>query len=200
MVKLNSRPALVVVDMQNGFCHRQGCMGKLDLNLESMRAIVPAINHLRKTFRSLDLPIFMTQMAFSPDYSDSGLILEDLQPLKDMGALQRHSWDAAFLDDLKPQEGDIVIEKTRNNAFLFTDFELRLIEHGVNHLVVVGCATNICVESAVRGAHETGRRVCTVSDATVAMSEEEQRVTLKTLGWFGGTATVDEIEDALRKL
>lgn len=175
-------------------------MGRLGRDLSNMRAIVPAVNKLRDHFHKRNFPVFLTKLAFAPDYSDSGLILESAPPLKDMKALQRGTWDAAFLDDVQPKDEEIVVEKTRNNAFLYTNLEERLKEHHVNQLVVVGCATNICVESTVRGAHETGWHVLTVSDATAALSEEEQRVTLKTLQWFGGTATVEEIDEALGPL
>ena len=199
MLQLKPHPALVIVDMQNGFAHENGTIGKLGFPMAALRAIIPTVNRLRKTCHEQKIPIYFTRMGFAADYSDAGILLDKLQVAKDMCGWVRGTWDADIIDELKPREDEIVVDKTRNTAFWGTDFAAQLASRGIDHLVVVGCATNVCVESTVRDAFTNGFYTTTVRDATATVSEEEQRVTLKTLDWFGGTATVAEVEEALRE-
>ena len=53
--------------------------------------------------------------------------------------------------------------------------------------------------SKVRDAWQNDFAVVTVSDATATLSEAEHNATLKNLLWFGGTATVSEVEEALNR-
>jgi ureidoacrylate peracid hydrolase len=104
-----------------------------------------------------------------------------------------------ILEELKPSPDDIVLNKTRNSAFIRTSFADMLAEHKINHLIATGVETNVCVESTVRDASQNDFAIVTVSDATATLSEAEHNATLKNLQWFGGTATVSEVDEALRQ-
>lgn len=190
-----SRPALLIVDMQNGFCHSDGSFGRLHLPVSRHMSIVPTINALRKWSHARKILVIYTRLEFSSDYIDSGLIMSSQHELKAMNAFVRGTWDAKIVDDLKPDDsgGEIVISKTRNTAFYDTDFEALLKARGIDLLLVTGVGTNVCVESTVRDAWTRGFRCLTVSDATATLSDEEHEASLKSLGWFGGTATAEEI-------
>jgi ureidoacrylate peracid hydrolase len=110
------------------------------------------------------------------------------------------SRDADILEELKPSTNEIVLDKTRNSAFIRTNFAEMLTEHKINHLIATGVGTNVCVESTVRDAWQNDFPVVTVSDATATLSEADHNAALKNLQWFGGTATVSEIEEALNRL
>lgn len=116
-----------------------------------------------------------------------------------MKAFLRGSWDAEIIDELKPTGDEIVIDKTRNTAFWGTDLGKILEEKKANQLVVAGVGTNVCVESTVRDAFTNGIHVVTVSDATATLTEEDHQASLRTLNWFGGTATVGDIEEVLKR-
>lgn len=198
MVQLQSRPALLISDMQNASCHPDGSFGKSGLAVSNHMVIVPSINKLRGIFHSLKLPVVHTRLGFADNYSDSGIILERLPHFKDMKAFVRGSWDTDIIEELKPTEDEMVVDKTRNTAFWGTDLGKILVEKGANQLVVTGIGTNVCVESTVRDAFTNGIHVVTVSDATATLSQEDHQASLRTLEWFGGTASVDEIEEALK--
>ena len=198
MVQLNSNPALLVIDMQNGFCHDKGTFAKLGLDVTPMREVVPAINKLRSICREHKVPIYYTRMGRSADNSDGGLVF--IQPIVDLQGFIRDTWDADIVDELQPNHDEIVLDKTRNSAFIRTRFAEMLAERKINHLIATGVGTNVCVESTVRDAWQNDFAVVTVSDATATLSEAEHNATLKNMQWFGGTATVSEIEEALRQL
>lgn len=66
---------------------------------------------------------------------------------------------------LKVEEGDEFIRKTTPDSFLRTDLETLLKQHGVEHLIVCGYASEFCVDTTVRRAAGLGYSVELVSDA-----------------------------------
>ena len=70
--------------------------------------------------------------------------------------LIRGTWGAAIVDQLKPQEGDIYVEKPRFSAFFGTSLDSILKAYNIKYLLFTGCATNICVEASMRDAGELG--------------------------------------------
>ncbi len=71
-----------------------------------------------------------------------------------------------FKAEAMPAEGECVIEKETNSAFIGTDLERRLRAAGHDKLVVAGVITNNSVEATVRMAGNLGFETCLVADAT----------------------------------
>ena len=69
------------------------------------------------------------------------------------------------IEGFEPVDGEVVIEKDVNSAFIGTDLELRLRQHGVHRLVVAGFFTNFCVETSVRMSGNMGYDTYLVHDA-----------------------------------
>jgi nicotinamidase-related amidase len=63
-----------------------------------------------------------------------------------------------------PRPGEIVIEKRHSGSFHDTDLHRRLTDGGVDRLVIAGMQTEMCVDSACRGAVALGYRVVLVAD------------------------------------
>ncbi len=68
----------------------------------------------------------------------------------------------------QPQEGELLIEKSANCAFVGTDLEERLRAAGVDTVVIVGFVTNHCVETTARIAGDLGFNTYVVGDAMAA--------------------------------
>ena len=204
-LQLRPSPALLIIDMQNGFCHSEGSFAKLGLPATRNLTIVPAINELRKLFHEHGLPVIYTREGWNEDYSDSGILLDSdlFKPLKELKGFIRGTWDFEIIDDLAPDieaKGEIVLDKTRNTAFWGTNLAERLRVMGVDQLVATGVGTNVCVESTVRDAITNGFHTVTVSDATATLSEEEHKASLMNLQYFGGIATMVEVKMAIGNL
>lgn len=97
---------------------------------------------------------------------------------------------------VRPAEGEKVISKNEVNAFLGTDLLEELQADSVTQLVVCGMQTHMCVEAAVRAAHDHGFSCILVSDAcaTRALQYDEHIITAKnvhysTLQTLQGTYT-----------
>lgn len=161
-------------------------------------AIIPQINELRSAFRAANLPIFFLRTGYNADYSDRrgrdrGDSLEELR------GLIRGSWDADMLDELTPGSDERVVDKTRNSGFFRTSLENTLKERGVNHLILTGVGTDVCVESTARDAYQMDFAVTTVSDATGACNQPDHVAALHALQRFGGTAPTAEVIKVLQK-
>lgn len=183
--------------MQNGFCHEQGSFAKLGMQSEP-KTIVPHINQLRSAFRTANLLIIFLKTAYNTDYSDRrprgrGDRLEVLQ------GLMRGTWDADILDQLQPEPEETVIEKTRNSGFFRTSLEDILKKVEVNHLILTGVGTDVCVETTARDAYQMDFAVTTVSNATGTCNEHDHLAALHALRMFGGTASTAEVIEALQK-
>ena len=73
------------------------------------------------------------------------------QPQLQGKLLAKGSWDYQLVDELVPQEGDIVLPKPRYSGFFNTPLDSILRSRGIRYLVFTGIvATNVCVESTLR--------------------------------------------------
>ena len=67
-------------------------------------------------------------------------------------------------DEIAPQDGDIVVRKTRVGPFGTTDLDDQLRSRGVDTLILAGISTSGVVLSTVRDAHDRDYRLIVVSD------------------------------------
>lgn len=65
----------------------------------------------------------------------------------------------------RPIDGEVVIVKNVNSAFIGTPLEADLRNAGIQHLVICGATTNHCVETSTRMAGNLGFEVDLVEDA-----------------------------------
>lgn len=70
----------------------------------------------------------------------------------------------AFKEYAEPLEGEPVFQKTVNSAFIGTNLESYLRQHGYETLVIAGITTNHCVSTSTRMAGNLGFKVYLASD------------------------------------
>lgn len=85
----------------------------------------------------------------------------------------------AFKSEARPLDGEPIISKTTNNAFIRTDLEQRLRSASIHTLVVVGVITNNSVEATVRMAGNLGFDTYLVEDATFTFARRDYRGVLR---------------------
>jgi nicotinamidase-related amidase len=64
-----------------------------------------------------------------------------------------------------PAVGEPLMQKNFPNAFRKTPLEAYLREQGINHLIVAGMMTHMCIDTSVRAAFDLGFRVTLAHDA-----------------------------------
>lgn len=187
--------ALLVIDMQNGFCDPKGSSAKLGIDITGMRAAIGGCDKLIKGAHQAGIPVIYTRASYRPDYLDAGILYFELAPhRKEIGALVQGSWDVEIVPELTPQPGDIIIDKSRYNAFHATTLENVLHTLNVRNLIVCGVGTSVCVESTCREASMRDYRVFMVSDATGDSDPLRAEATFKTMRFvFGWVVTTDEV-------
>ena len=187
--------ALLVIDMQNGFCHPKGSFASLELDVSMCTAAIVGCVELVEAARDADVPVVFTRYLYRPDYRDGGVLVRDLLPaLADVRSLEAGTWDGELVDELVPTERDFVVDKNRYSAFYGTRLEPILTSLGIRNLVVCGVTTNMCVETTVRDASQRDYRTVVVSDATGELDRQRHDVALATLGFgFGWVAARTDV-------
>jgi ureidoacrylate peracid hydrolase len=87
--------------------------------------------------------------------------------------------DAAMVDELAPTDDEIIFPKTSSSVFISTNIDYVLRNLGTKYLIIAGCLTDQCVDSAVRDACDLGYLVTVPTDACVTQSAERQEWSLK---------------------
>ncbi len=78
---------------------------------------------------------------------------------------------------IAPQEGDLIVHKRASDSFYDTMLKQKLEAQGIQHLVVVGGATEYCVDTTIRRATVEGYDVTLVSDAHTTDDYDEAVLT-----------------------
>jgi nicotinamidase-related amidase len=145
MSELSSSTALIVIDVQRAFDQWEAA-GKRRNNPQAVDRIVDLLT----AFRATGTPIFHIRHEGTRPNS-SFLPGSAGYPVK---------------DEAREVEGEPVLVKRVNSAFIGTDLERRLREAGIKTLVICGATTNHCVETTTRMAGNLGFDAWLVRDAT----------------------------------
>lgn len=137
--------ALILINMQKGFAEEEYWGGNRNNKDAEKKASI-----ILNRWRTLNLPIF--HIVHSSQNPDSRV--HESQP------------GFEIKDEVKPINGEPVIKKNAYSAFIGTDLKERLDKQGINMLVIIGMATNLCVSSSTRMAGDFGFNTLLISDAT----------------------------------
>jgi len=138
-MKMGHKPALVLVDMINGFTDGNCSLGS------DCPDVVAANAELLAEFRALGLPVFFTTVVFHSD--DQATVFRNK-----INALNQLTPDSHWVQidpALARQGGEMLIEKQWASAFHKTDLDAQLRAAGVDSLVVTGLTTSGCVRATV---------------------------------------------------
>jgi ureidoacrylate peracid hydrolase len=180
-----ARAALLLIDLQNYTAHPHGgewrglapqqYEQRLGYFFRSLRRVVlPNLRRLLAQCRRARIEIIYTVIENltkdgrdrSLDYKISGL------------DVPKGSWDARVLDEIAPEEDEIILRKTSSNVFVSTNIDYVLRNLGIRYLIVAGLVTDQCIESAVRDACDLGYLVTVVTDGCTTYSAERHEQSL----------------------
>jgi len=125
--------------------------------------------------RAAGATVMHAPITFAPGYGElSRHPYGILKGVVDGSAFVKGTWGAAIIDELSPQDGDILIEGKRGlDTFASTNLDFILRSKGITTIVLGGFLTNCCVESTMRSGYENGYQVITLTDCTAATSVAE---------------------------
>lgn len=129
--------ALLVVDLQNDFCHPQGAWAKVAQDsslpgvLANLRALLPCV-------RRAGMPVLYLRTVFN-NWTVSELVADRWRALGIGPVCWEGSWGADFYE-IYPESVDRVVSKFRASGFQETDLELTLRAKEVQTLLMAGMA------------------------------------------------------------
>ncbi|MBY0415572.1 MAG: isochorismatase family protein [Bdellovibrionales bacterium] len=77
-----------------------------------------------------------------------------------------HSAGSEFLDSIKPEANELLVEKTKSSAFTRTNLESHLVEGNFSNVILVGFTANECIDATAKDASSLGFTSFVVGDAT----------------------------------
>src|ERR1700722_3889034 len=107
------------------------------------------------------------------------------------------SSDARVVDELALAPDEIVFPKTSSSVFISTNIDYVLRNLDVRYLVIAGCLTDQCVDSAVRDACDLGYLVTVPTDACVTLSAERHDWPLRNNGGYCRQRTTQQLLDEI---
>lgn len=158
------RTALVVVDMQNAYCSPGGYFDLAGFDLSGVPRVVDAVRSILASARQAGMPIIWLQNGWDKALTEAGALgsvnqlkgnsLKLMRERPELAGtlLTKGSWDYAFVEGFDPRPNEYVIQKSRYSGFAYTSLDQFLRSRGLTTLLVVGVATNVCVESTIRDA------------------------------------------------
>ena len=192
--------ALLFIDVQNFAAHRDGAEfdGLSDAKFDEkygwffnqMKSrIVPNMQALQAGFRAAGIEVMYTTIeSLTKDGRDRSL------DYKITGFnVPKGSWDGKVIDELDPDEDEIVLPKSSSSVFVSTHIDYILRNLGVRQLVISGIVTDQCVESAIRDACDLGYLVTQVTDACLTYTPERHDNSLNTIKGYCRQVTTAEL-------
>jgi len=169
-----AKTALVLIEYQNEFTSEGGVLHGAVSPVMDKNGMLPKTVALVEAARAAGVTIMHAPITFAPGYGElSRHPYGILKGVVDGNAFVKGSWGAAIVDELTPDETDIIIEGKRGlDTFASTNLDFILRSKGIETVIIGGFLTNCCVESTMRSAYENGYRVITLTDCTAATSAE----------------------------
>lgn len=188
-----ARSALLVVDMQNDFCHPQGWFASSGTDITYAREIIPGLAALMASARQRNVPVIYLHWGVRADTME--LSTSQLMFGRQFGQRQgygertasgypilvRDAWGAAAIDELAPSAEDIVVHKSRFSGFWHTDLDAILRRLDITTLLLAGINTERCVMATLQDASFLGYNVVLMEDAVATPSPDVSQQAALTL-------------------
>jgi nicotinamidase-related amidase len=197
--------ALIIVDMQNDFVHRDGAFGRraredvdASIDMDFLASTIPNVRRIAEAFRHHHRPVVYVTQVLKPDYSDAAFPYWRRPRPAQSRSIVEGTWGAQIIDDLTPHAGDHLVIKKGFGGFANTPLDTILRNCGVTTCVVTGVTTCVCVSTTVRGGVECNYRMIVVQDAVAEIHRDAHDAELKTMARvFADVKTTDEVVQML---
>ena len=193
------RAALLVVDLQRGFCERKVSD---DLGFDSGdhfwqridRLVLPNAKRLIAAARGAGVEVIYTVIeALTQDGRD-----RSLDHKRSNFLIPKGSAGGQVMPEIAPAGDEMVLAKTASGIFNATNVDYVLHNLGIERLAVFGVYSHQCVESAVRDAADRGYLVTLVEDACAAKTAAQETATAEGMKAYARVTTTDALLQELR--
>jgi nicotinamidase-related amidase len=180
-----AKAAILVIDMQNDFCHPEGWLAHIGVDITPARTPIEPLKILLPHLRNVNVPIIwlnwgnrLDLLNISPallhvyNPTGEGVGLGDCLPNKGAQVLTLGSWAAAVVDELEQQPQDICIDKYRMSAFWDTPLDSILRNIAKTTLFFVGVNIDQCVMATLQDANFLGYDCILLKDCAATTSPD----------------------------
>ncbi|MEL6385314.1 MAG: isochorismatase family cysteine hydrolase [Cyanobacteria bacterium J06626_18] len=180
-----AKTACLVVDMQNDFCHPDGWLASIGVDVSPARSPIEPLAKLLPKLRQASVPILWVNWGNRPDllnispalrhvYNPTGAGVGLADPLPKNGApvLTKGSWAAAVVDELPQEDADIWVDKYRMSGFWDTPLDSILRNLGKTTLLFAGVNADQCVLCTLQDANFLGYDCILLRDCTATTSPD----------------------------
>lgn len=180
-----AKAAILVIDMQNDFCHPDGWLAHIGVDVSPARTPIGPLQGVLPVLRSAQVPILWVNWGNRPDLLNIGAGLRHVyngtgegvglgDPLPKNGApvLIKDSWAAAVVDELEQHPDDIRVDKYRMSGFWDTPLDSILKNLGRTTLFFTGVNADQCVMATLQDANFLGYDCILLSDCTATTSPD----------------------------
>ena len=195
------KAALVVIDMQNHFM-APGFMAETPM----ARKVVPNVNRLAQALRAMGGHVVWIQNVTTGTRESWSTYHECLQTPdradKRYASMEHGAEGHKLWPELDVRSEDACMNKARYSAFLqgSSDIERHLRARGIDTVIVVGVATQVCCESTARDACMLNFKTLMISDACATDSDELHNASLNAFYQnFGDVQSVDEVIASMQR-
>src|SRR6187551_629481 len=190
---VGTRPALVIVDMNNGFTDPESpLVCELDDTID-------AIGRLLDVMRRAELPVVFTTVSFGEgDKVTAKAFIDKVPVLLTLAAGTR--W-VEIDDRIAPREDEVVLNKLFASAFFGTALGSLLASHGCDSVIVTGASTSGCVRATAVDALQNGYRPIVPREAVGDRNPAAHDASLYDIDLkYGDVVSLDECVEALGAL
>jgi nicotinamidase-related amidase len=180
-----SRTAIIIIDMQNDFCHPEGWLAHIGVDVAPARRPIAPLQRLLPVLRDRDVPVIWLNWGNRPDRlnlspallhvykpSGAGVGLGDALPGSGAKVLERGSWSAAIVDELALDPSDIHVAKYRMSGFQDTELDSILRNLAVTTLLFAGVNADQCVLCTLQDANFRGYDCLLLEDCVATTSPD----------------------------
>ncbi len=187
------RPALVVVDVNNGFTDPASpLVCDLDETVEAIRKLLDAM-------RRAELPVVYTTVSYGEGDRVTAKAFIDKVPV--LLTLQAGSRWVEIDERIAPRPGEPVLNKLFASAFFGTPLASMLASHGCDSVIVTGASTSGCVRATAVDALQHGYRPVVPREAVGDRNPAAHEASLYDIDLkYGDVVSLDECLAALEEL
>lgn len=167
--------ALLLIDLQNDFCHPDGHDARGGADLSLIASALPRIAGLLLGARQAGVRVIWVQqtledhaLADSPAWLRRRTRGGALTPAWTV----RGSWGEQLVEPFTKYEREITVWKHRSSAFTGSSLDLMLRSSGTRSVVIAGVMTQGCVESTARDATFMDYYVVLARDCVASVSRD----------------------------
>jgi ureidoacrylate peracid hydrolase len=180
-----ARTATIVVDMQNDFCHPDGWLAGIGVDVTGARAPIPILEKLLPSLRQAGVPILWVNWGNRPDQANLPPGVRHVYDTAGTGGgigstsspagspvLQAGAWASDVVDELPADPADILVDKYRMSGFEDTPLDSILPSLRVDSLLFAGVNADQCVLATLMDAANLGYDVVMIEDAVGTTSPQ----------------------------